>query len=397
MRYTEYGKTGKQVSVVGFGGMRFDRERSDEENAELVRYACSRGINFFDTAPGYGKSEDIFGIAFKEMPGEYFVSTKARPSSCETAEKTRQVVMKSLDRMHVAKIDFFHVWCLQKMEHYEAAMRPGGMYEGLLQCKQEGLIDHIVCSSHLPGHEIKQIVDSGNFEGVLMGVNILNFLYRWDGVEAAVEAGLGVAAMNPLGGGAIPKYERELAFLAGAGETPTEAALRFVVSCPQIDVALVGFTDRPHVDLACRVADSAEPLAEADMARIRQHLAENMNSVCTACGYCEGCPQDVPVVSYMQAYNERALLGKTDEEMEKSINSHHDWGVLYGRRAEAAACSRCGQCEEACTQHLDIIDRLGEIAAWEKKIAARNKAWKPRLKRWLKRVKQAVTRRVSRS
>jgi uncharacterized protein len=221
MHYTEYGKTSKKVSVVGFGGMRFDKERSDRENAELVRYAFSQGINFFDTAPAYGKSEDIYGLAFKEMQGEYFVSTKASPHSCRTISQTRRSVMKSLDRMGVAKIDFFHVWSLLRMEDYELAMRPGGMYEGLVRCKEEGLIDHIVCSSHMPGHEVKQVVDSGKFEGVLLGLNVLNFLYRWEGVEAAVARGLGVGAMNPLGGGVIPKYEQQLAFLAGENETPS--------------------------------------------------------------------------------------------------------------------------------------------------------------------------------
>ena len=69
MRYVEYGKTGKKVSVVGFGVLRFDLEKSDEENAKLVKYAYEKGINYFDTAPGYcdDRSEAIFGVAFREM------------------------------------------------------------------------------------------------------------------------------------------------------------------------------------------------------------------------------------------------------------------------------------------------------------------------------------------
>jgi len=73
-----------------------------------------------------------------------------------------------------------------------------------------------------------------------MGVNILNFPYRWDGVMAAYKKGYGVAAMNPLIGGAIPNHEKKLTFLASVGETPTEAALRFLISCPQISVVLNG-------------------------------------------------------------------------------------------------------------------------------------------------------------
>ncbi len=64
------------------------------------------------------------------------------------------------------------------MEHYELAMRPGGQYEGLLKCKEEGLIDHIVFSSHQPGDEVIDILSENKFEGVTMGINILNFPYR---------------------------------------------------------------------------------------------------------------------------------------------------------------------------------------------------------------------------
>ena len=91
MQYTEYGRTGKQVSVVGFGGMRFDVKRSREENAELLRYASECGITYFDTAPNYceDQSEDIFGLAFKDMPRPFHASTKGMPTEFDTADKAR--------------------------------------------------------------------------------------------------------------------------------------------------------------------------------------------------------------------------------------------------------------------------------------------------------------------
>lgn len=371
MRYTEYGGLGRRVSCVGFGGMRFDTSRPEEENVGLVHHAFDKGITYFDTAPGYcgDKSEDIFGAAFKSMPREQFVvSTKGMPQDYDTAQKARDAVRKSLDRLGVDKIDFYHVWCLRKMEHYELAMRAGGQYEGLLQCKEEGLIDHIVCSSHQPGHEIRAMLEDEKFEGVLMGVHILNFPYRWEGIKAARELGYGTVAMNPLAGGAIPSHEERLGFLARDGETPTEAALRFAIGCPGIDVALVGFSNRDHVDKACRIADANDPLSEAELDRIRGHLHESMSSICTGCGYCAGCPKHIPVPSYMQAYNDKPLFNLSDEEMRKKMQFHHNWGWLVGRKADAAACIECGMCEEKCTQKLPIIERLRELAEWEREI-----------------------------
>jgi predicted aldo/keto reductase-like oxidoreductase len=251
------------------------------------------------------------------------------------------------------------------MEHYELAMKPGGQYEGLLRCKDEGLIDHIVVSTHQPGHEVRQILSRDEFEGVLLGVNVLNFAYRWDGLVAAAERGVGVVAMNPLAGGIIPQFASELGFLAAEGETPVHAALRFNIACPKITVSLVGFTTREQVDQACAVADTAEPMSDTELDRLRVFLGENMNEVCTGCGYCKGCPQEIPIPSYMQYYNSKVMFGRSDEEMRKGLAGEHTWGILVGRQAEAEACVECGICEEKCTQHLPIISRLREIAGWE--------------------------------
>lgn len=370
MRYKFYGKTGKKLSCVGFGGMRFDLNNSLAENAELVRYANAKGINYFDTAPGYcdDKSERIYGEAFKDMPGEFYVSTKAMPETFDTAEKIKTQVHQSLDRLGTGKIHFFHLWCLRRMEHYELAMRPGGMYEGLLELQQQGLIEHIVCSSHQTGEGIREVVEDGKLEGVLLGLNILNFPYRWEGVETAHRHGWGVVAMNPLGGGMIPQYEKEFSYLSENGETPTEAAMRFVMACPEITVALVGFTTREQIDAACAVADKAEPLTPERLEALKNNLGENMNAACTACGYCVGCPRNIPIVSYMQYYNEKQLFGRTADAMRKGIYFQHMAGLLSSSDVRANECMECMACEEACTQHLPIVERLREMAEWEAKM-----------------------------
>lgn len=125
---------------------------------------------------------------------------------------------------------------------------------------QSRTIDHIVFSSHQPGAEIKAILDDGKMDGVLMGVNILNFPFRWEGVEAAYQSGYGVVAMNPLDGGVIPANQDKFQFLAAEGETPVEAALRFIISCPQISVALISSERRirhPAVEALCAAAPQA--------------------------------------------------------------------------------------------------------------------------------------------
>ena len=369
MKYSEYGKTGKMVSAVGFGGMRFDMEKSMEENAELVRYAFSKGINYFDTAPGYfdGKSEEIYGLAFKEMPRDkFYVTDKLMPTAINDADEAYKRVQDMVRKMGVGWIDFFHVWCIRKMEHIVMAMQPGCLYEGLECAKRDGLIKHIVFSSHQKGNEVEKVIETGKFEGVLLGINILNFPYRWKGVLAARKHNMGVVAMNPLSGGLIPQNEKRLQFLASGDETPTEAALRFLISNENITVALNGFTTREHIDTACRIAEEAKPMTDAELEKIESRIADNSLQICTSCGYCDSCPKGIPVPKYMQIYNDKVLFNVTDKEFKERVDFHHGWGLLAENLPRAAECIACGKCEKACTQHLPIIKRLKEFMELEK-------------------------------
>ncbi len=375
MIYSEYGKTGHKVSAVGFGGMRFNtKKRTDEENAEIILHAYNKGINYFDTAPGYceDKSETIFGLAFEKMAKErdkFFVSTKVMPKDINGAEEGIASVKKSLERLKIDYIDFFHVWCIRTWEQYKTAMKKGGLYEGLLKCKEEGLIKHICVSTHLPGNEVSKIINDGYFEGVLMGVNILNFRFRWEGAVVAQKAGIGVVAMNPLAGGLVPGYQKRLEFITEGDETPVEAAIRFLVSAPQINVALVGFNNKKEIDIACKVTENAQPFSEEDLEKIKQKMSKNMDVLCTGCGYCEkSCPVKIPIPRFMQVYNEKLFCNKNDQDMINRLNENRKWGILEGVYADPKDCVKCGKCEEICTQHLNIIERLEKMAEWDEAV-----------------------------
>lgn len=371
MRYKPYGTLGVSVSAVGFGGMRFDLSHSDQQNADLVRYALDQEITYFDTAPGYSndRSETIFGLALSPLASQrqrFFIATKGMPELLDTADKAVQAVEKSLSRLKTDYIDFYHIWCIRRWSEYELAIRPGGQYEGLLRCQQRGLIRHIVVSTHLRGPDVARMLQQGYFKGVLLGFNILNYRYRWEGVQAAAQMGLGVVAMNPLAGGLIPQNEQALSFLAIDGRTPTETAIQFVVGCPEITVALIGFTTRQQVDMACRVADAAQPISRPWLEQIGQYLSEKMDALCTGCGYCMGrCPVEIPIAGYMQFYNQMLLAQKTDVQMANALASEKKNGILRDA-SPADWCVRCGRCERVCTQHLNITSRLSRIAEWER-------------------------------
>ncbi|KAB3532103.1 aldo/keto reductase [Alkaliphilus serpentinus] len=360
MIYRPYGKTGKEVSVIGFGGMRFGKD--EDYAAEVVRRANELGINYFDTAPFYcnDRSQDIFGKAFKKMPGQFYVSTKSSVNKEDTADKVRWRIEDSLMKMGLEKINFFHMWCIMDLNHYERVMTPGGAYEGALKAKEEGLIDHLVFSTHCKGEDIEKIINDDVFEGVLLGYNVINHPYRQRGVDAALKKGIGVVTMNPLGGGLIPQHKDYFSFLTEReGETVSQAALRFNAAQEGITVVLAGMSSIEEVEENVEVANHPITVSKEKYYEINSRLGEEMNSLCTTCGYCLKCPQKIMIHHYLEAYNLAILDG--EEAMVRHLNWLKEIGTIKDTNPLPSECIACGACETLCTQKLPIIERLKAV------------------------------------
>ncbi|AQQ10317.1 L-glyceraldehyde 3-phosphate reductase [Sedimentisphaera cyanobacteriorum] len=378
MIYKTFGKTGYKVSAVGFGGMRFDLNHSNLNNSYLLDHAWDKGINFFDTAPAYceDNSLDIFGHfceRTKSIRDQYYVSSKIMPQMVTSAKDTIEQVDKALKRLNTDYIDFFYVWCIRNLNQYDEAAKPDGLIEGLEKCREQGKIRHINVSSHLRGKRLNKVLEKRDFAGILVGVNILNFMFRWDAVETAYKNGAGVVAMNPLAGGMIPKHEERFSFISNGSESPTDAALKFCIGSPEITVALNGFTTKEHINQACRCADQSSEISKERKDEIAELLSDNFDELCTACGYCDSeCPKRIPVSSYMQFYNRKLIENKSDKELLEALKFSREWGILNDRTGEAADCIKCKRCEEACTQHLNITERLEHLERLEERLKEEN-------------------------
>jgi predicted aldo/keto reductase-like oxidoreductase len=76
----------------------------------------------------------------------------------------------------------------------------------------------------------------------------------------------------------------------------------------------------------------------------------------------------------MQYYNNKILFNTPDADMKKGLAFQHDWGMLAKTDVRAGACIECGRCEEECTQHLPIIERLKDFARLEAELKAEKAA-----------------------
>lgn len=363
MRYRRFGARGPEVSLLGFGGMRFAEIDDEEACAQLVVDAYDAGVTYFDTAPGYfgGRSEQRFGLAFAQLRGReaerpFYVATK---STAAEPEGVRRDLERSLERLGRDHVDFFHVWWVVRPEAYFDRKAKGALDE-FSRIKEEGLARQIVLSSHMSGAESEAVLADYPFDGILVGYSALHAAFRERSLEVAARGGRGVVVMNPLAGGVIPQHADRFAFLRGGhDESVVCGALRFLVDDPRISVVLVGIGERAHLDEALRAIRGYRPLSAERRAAILRAVAEGFEELCTGCGYCDSCPEGLPLPRLMQSLDAR-LFSDEPKKVENTLRYGH--GLPPDDvRGLLARCDACGHCEELCTQKLPIVARLGRI------------------------------------
>ncbi|TET35091.1 MAG: aldo/keto reductase [Planctomycetota bacterium] len=368
MRYKEYGKTGKQVSVLGFGAMRFDPP-DDEENAiKTVHKAVELGINYFDSAPGYCKdnSETFLGKALSLLPPEkqkeIYVSTKTSIGSDPTADDVRKRIEDQLKKLRRDTITFYNQWCIMDLDQFKRVMAPGGPFEGAQKAKEEGLIEHLAFSTHARGDEIAEMVKDSPFEGVTMGYNILNHRLRNEGMKAAHAAGLAVMTMNPLGGGMLCHSEEKLGFLReDESDHFISASLRFIFSHPEVTVVLSGMGVPEHVEFNVEVANSVKGPNPETVERIIEKYDKLGEKYCTGCRYClEDCPEGIQIHILMRLAD--CLRMGMDAEAKRLYEMFNKNAEMWLKNKYAKDCTECGSCEDLCTQQLPIQEYLANVA-----------------------------------
>ena len=153
MREITLGNTGIKTPQNAFGALPI--QRVDKEQAvKILRKAYEGGMIFFDTARGYTDSEEKLGAAFEGMRDKIYIATKAMP---RTPEKLREDLETSLNNLKTDYIDLYQLHCVSQCYRPDDGT---GMYEVLLEAKQQGKIRHIGITAHKIG-VAEEIAESG--------------------------------------------------------------------------------------------------------------------------------------------------------------------------------------------------------------------------------------------
>ncbi len=259
MLYRKVKKTGWDISALSFGCMRF----KDEASAiAAVDRAVELGVNYFDVAPAYSgdRAERWLGLGLQGHRDRVILAAKSSPGNggdglgeynpatgfgIRTADQTRRQIERSMEIMGVDHLDMYQLWAAHSEEVFREALKPGGFMEGVLKAKEEGLFDFIGMTTHSGSEEIIRFLKDSpyEFDMVTLSYHFVD-ASRTEAIDYCAERGIGVVAMNPLGGGRYVRPAPLLNDLASeiGFDSLAEPALRFVAHTPGITSALNGIS-----------------------------------------------------------------------------------------------------------------------------------------------------------
>ena len=206
MESVTLGKTGITVNKNGFGALPIQRI-SDEEAVYLLRKAYENGITFFDTARAYSDSEHKLGLAFQGMWDKVYVASKTAAVTPEDIWKDLQTSLTTLGRDYLD---------LYQFHNPSFCPKPGdgsGLYECMLEAKEQGKIRHIGITNHRLA-VAEEAIDSGLYETLQFPFSYLSAQQELDLVEKCRKTNMGFIAMKALSGGLINNSAAAYAYLA---------------------------------------------------------------------------------------------------------------------------------------------------------------------------------------
>ncbi len=333
MDRTRLGRTDLEVSRIGFGALQIATKMDYHAAAGLLNTALDSGINILDTARGYQDSEERIGRALSHRRDEFILVTK---SGGQTRKGFWEALDDSLRRLRTDFIDAYLFHGAEKGSD-EYIFQGEATIECMREAREQGKIRFTGFSSHA----LEATLDharSGEFDVLMYPISYVGDEAVERGlVEEVTRLDVGLLGMKPFGGGRLGQARH---------------CLGYVLQFPSV-VPMIGFESEAEVREAIRLAETGVELTDADRRQMAAVKAELGQSFCRGCNYCDGCPQEIPVLSVMffDVYRKQSgdLWVATDE---------------YRETIEAVSrCEECRQCVERCPFDLDIPAIMRDVVA----------------------------------
>jgi len=363
-------KQGEDISILGFGCMRFPRTAGAidfNETEREIMAAIDMGINYFDTAYLYPGSEDTLGKIFAKnnCRSKVKIAAKLPQYIIKKAEDIDKYYNEERKRLQTDYIDFYLMHMVADIKRWEK-LKEMGIEQWIEQKKSCGEIKNIGFSFHGDTNTFIQVLDAYDWDFCQIQYNYLdeNTQAGRKGLEYAASKGITVIIMEPLRGGRLMKFMPESAKKIMADypvkHSPAEWALRWLWNQPAVTCVLSGMNSMAMLEENARAASEVQvgEFSEADHAlinQVRDEINRNFKIGCTGCGYCMPCPKGVDIPGTFFSYNSMF----TETKFKARINYLMNTGQKKDS-SDYTKCVKCGLCEKHCPQHLEIRKLLEE-------------------------------------
>lgn len=326
MTQVRLGKTGIVTDKNGFGALPIQRISFEEADA-LIMQAYESGMTFFDTARFYTDSEEKLGRAFasRGLRDKVYIASKTMCNSVEDFWSHLDTTLKNLQTDYLDLYQFHNLAFCPK---------PGdgtGLYEAMLEAKEQGKIRHIGITNHRIAIA-KEAIESGLYETLQFPFCYLATEAELELVQMCKDADMGFIAMKAMSGGLITRAEVAYAYL------------------DQYDNVLpIWGVQRPEELQQFIDCGKNPPVLDEEMLNYIQAEREQLSGeFCRGCGYCMPCPVGIKIndCARMSLMIRRAPIDIYMDEAHQADMELID------------QCLDCGQCKSKCPYGLDTPNLL---------------------------------------
>jgi predicted aldo/keto reductase-like oxidoreductase len=180
-----------------------------------------------------------------------------------------------------------------------------------------------------------------------------------EGLKYAAEKGISLVIMEPIKGGKLAYASDDIQKVWDSSDvkrSPAEWALKWVYDFPEVSVVLSGMSNMDHVKENIELTKNSLPKS---LTKKEHEIIDKVTSIynervkvgCTSCEYCLPCPQGVAIPNIFSLYNNYYVYGAKEQSKTSYLK-------LIKENKDVSKCIECGECEQLCPQHLEIISFL---------------------------------------
>ena len=367
MLYRKNPKNGKELSILGYGCLRFTKKGGviDQKKAEEeMKAAIENGVNYFDTAYTYHGSEVCLGkFLAKGYRNKVNIATKLPHYYIKTIEDMEKCFEEQLQRLQTDHIEYYLMHMLNDAATWKR-LTDLGMEAWIAGKKAEGKIENIGFSFHGATEQFIKIIDAYDWDFCQIQFNYMDEHSQAGlrGLQYAAGKGLPVIIMEPLRGGrlvqGLPESAKRVFEKTTPKRSPAEWGLRWLWNQPEVTTVLSGMNSIEMIRENCRIASETREGAfteeeTAFVNELKDAINHSMKVGCTGCGYCMPCPKNVDIPGTFSFYN---LI--YSENKKTARKGYMQCTIFRQTPTSASQCVGCGKCEQHCPQGIPIREEL---------------------------------------